>query len=169
MTHSLTGQIHLAAALAAIALGGIVLFRPKGGAGHRRLGYAYALAMVALNATALVIYRLTGHFNFLHGFALASLATLAAGLSFAIRRQPAGRWLDIHYRFMGWSYIGLLAAFVSESATRALLPWLQRQGLASMGWFWAVVGGATVLVCAIGARLLRTRGYATARRLQPRG
>jgi uncharacterized membrane protein len=168
MTHSLLGLIHLIAAFASMALGAVVLLRPKGGGRHRLFGYAYALAMLTVNATALAIYRVNGRFNFLHVFALLSLFSLLVGLTFAIRRRPAGRWLYQHYRFMGWSYIGLLAAFVAESSTRAVLPWLQRHGYASFGLFWVVVGLATAVVCGIGAHLLKTSGYAAAQRLQPR-
>jgi len=163
MTHSFLGLVHLIAAFAAVALGALVLFRTKGGRVHRRLGYAYALAMLTVNATALLIYRLTGHFNFLHLLAVISLATLLVGLSFAIRRRPARTWLPFHYCFMGWSYIGLVAALVAESSTRALLPWLKEHGFTSFNWFGVVVGATTVLVCVAGAWLLRTHGPAAAR------
>ena len=168
MTHSLLGLVHLIAALSALALGALVLFRPKGDGVHRLLGYAYALAMLTVNATALLIYRLTGRFNFLHVFAVISLVTLLIGLSFPIRRRPAGTWLPFHYHFMGWSYIGLTAALVAESSTRALLPWLKRHGFTSFGWFGVVVGVASALVCVVGVRLLKVYGPVAARHLPPK-
>lgn len=166
MTHSLLGTIHLFSAFASLVLGAAVLFRPKGGGLHWFLGYAYALGMLTVNGTALAIYRVNGRLNLLHLFALLSLFTLIAGLVIAIRRRPAGRWLYLHYRCMGWSYIGLTAALVAESSTRAALPWLRSRGYSSLGLFWVIVGIATAMVCGVGARLLRTSGHAAAQRLQ---
>ena len=166
MTHSPLGLLHLITAFAAISFGAMVLIRPKGNRLHRFLGYAYALSMLMLNGTALAIYRLSGRFNFLHIFAIISLVTLLVGLSFAIRRRPVDRWLNLHYRFMGRSYIGLMAALVAESSTRVALPWLQRHGFTSFGLFWVIVGLATAIVFGIGAHLEKTYGFAAARRIQ---
>jgi hypothetical protein len=68
--------------------------------------------------SALLIYKLTGQFGSFHGAALASLLTLMAGFIPVILHLPPGRWLELHFEFMNWSYVGLIAAGVSEAATR---------------------------------------------------
>jgi uncharacterized membrane protein len=157
MTHSITGQIHLFSSFAAMGAGAVIFLRPKAGAFHRRLGYAYAASMLAVNLTALLIYRVTGGFNAFHAFALISLVGVALGLRHAITRRPKGTWLISHYYWMGWSYAGLMAAFVAESGTRIVLPLLRQKGVAvSMGWFWAVVGFFSFAVIFV-ARILINR------------
>jgi uncharacterized membrane protein len=110
------GAAHAAAALAALAFGALVVIARKGTAFHRTMGMAYAVAMVALNVAALMIYRLTGHFGPFHALALLSLATIAVGVAVAIRRPP--NWLHRHYTMMSFSYLGLLSATTTEIAIR---------------------------------------------------
>ena len=50
------GAAHVAAALAALAFGLMVLAMRKGAQLHRAIGMGYAIAMVAVNGTALTIY-----------------------------------------------------------------------------------------------------------------
>jgi hypothetical protein len=56
---------------------------------------------------------------------------------------------------MTWSYVGLWAAAVSEVATR--LPAFRPSPGQGMAVFGIVVGVVTLLVVAVGARLIRTR------------
>src|SRR3712207_4566555 len=95
---TLLGPIHTVAALVAVASGAAVLLQPKGTRRHRQLGWTYVVSMVALNVTALSIYRLTGRFGAFHVAALVSVATLAAGLLPAVRRRPPDGWVESHYR-----------------------------------------------------------------------
>jgi uncharacterized membrane protein len=143
------GWVHTACAVAALVSGAAVLLRRKGTAGHRRLGWVYVGSMVALNATALLIYRLTGAFGPFHVAAVLSLATVAGGIVPAVRRRPAGRWLERHYWWMTCSYVGLLAAAVSEVVTR----------LPGTAFWWAVVL-PSALVIGVGAVVVgrRARG-----------
>jgi uncharacterized membrane protein len=140
------GWLHTGCALAALASGAAVLLRRKGTRWHRRLGWVYAGSMVALNATALLIYRLSGTFGPFHVAALLSLATVAVGVLAAVRRQPADRWLVRHYYWMTFSYVGLVAAAASEAATRL-----------SSRTFWWAVAGASAAVMAAGAFLVKRR------------
>ena len=55
---TLLGTLHVGFGLAAIASGAAVLLRRKGTASHRRLGWAYAAAMLGLTGSAMLIYRL---------------------------------------------------------------------------------------------------------------
>src|SRR3954463_39504 len=151
------GTIHLSTAIAALLSGAIVLLLRKGTRRHRQAGWTYVASMILLNATALMIYRLFGGFGPFHAAALISLASLSAGTVAAVgarrarRRGDAARratLLQRHYSFMTWSYVGLLAAAVSEITTR--MPALRPR--AGQGAAFAVsVVIATVLVIAVGA------------------
>ena len=116
MPISSLGAAHAAAALAALAFGLMVLAMPKGTQLHRAIGMGYATAMVAVNVTALSIYRLTGHFGPFHALAMLSLATVIAGVAAAVLRPR--NWLVKHYRMMSFSYLGLLAGTTAEIAIR---------------------------------------------------
>lgn len=148
MIYQIASGFHIGTAVSALIIGlGVVLVR-KGTRLHKQLGYAYFFNMLGLNISALFIYRLTGHFGPFHGAALASLLTLIAGFVPAYLHFPRGRWLDLHYEFMNWSYVGLIAAGVSEAATR--LPSTP---------FWAAVAASMLGVFLIGGMLI-ARGRA---------
>lgn len=156
MIHGPLGWAHVLSAGITLLAGLWIFLRPKGGSAHRCLGYIYAVAMLTMLATALSIYQLTGSFNPLHGFAILSTLQLGRGLFHAVARWPKRTWLDMHYVWMSWSYIGLCAALVAESATRVLIPYLRdKYGLRSFGWFWALVGIASVVVVGVGQALMR--------------
>lgn len=118
MTYQFTSGLHIGCAISALIFGFCVLLVRKGTRSHKQLGYAYFFNMLGLNISALFIYKLTGHFGPFHGAALAGLLTLIAGFIPAYRHLPRERWLEFHYEFMNWSYVGLIAAGVSEAATR---------------------------------------------------
>jgi len=157
------GLTHTIAATTALIAGAAVLITRKGTRRHRQLGWAYVASMLLLNATALMIYRLFGRFGPFHVGAVFSFVTVVAGTVAALgaRRARArgdavgrARALERHYQWMTWSYVGLAAAAVSEIATRmpALRP-RPGQGMA----FGITVAVATLLVVAVGARLIRRR------------
>lgn len=85
-----TGAVHLLFAIAALASGLFIVLRRKGTRTHRRVGRVYALSMIGLNVTALMIYRLTGTFGPFHVAALVSLLTIVGGVLPALRRRPRG-------------------------------------------------------------------------------
>ena len=116
MILSTIGAAHMAASVVALALGTVVVMERKGTAAHRAIGAGYVAAMVAVNLTALGLYRLTGHFGPFHLLALMSLATVAHGMLAALRRRRG--WLGTHYYAMAWSYLGLLAAACAEAVVR---------------------------------------------------
>ena len=118
MIYQFVSTFHIVSAISALIFGSCVLLARKGTRLHKQLGYAYFFNMLGLNITALFIYQLTGHFGPFHGAALASLLTLLAGFIPAYLHLPHGRWLEFHYEFMNWSYVGLIAAGVSEVSTR---------------------------------------------------
>lgn len=142
------GLVHTAVGVLAVSLGAAILLRRKGTRQHRWLGYGYVAAMLTLNLTALMIYRVFGGFGPFHVLALISLGTLAAGFYPAYRKRPAERWLQRHYELIGWSYIGLLAATAAEIAVR--VPALRGLGLS----FGLATALASFGVVGIGAWLL---------------
>lgn len=164
----LLGPLHLSAAVLALISGAAVLVvRPKGARWHRRLGWIYVGAMLSVNATALLIYKLFGGFGPFHVAALISLVGIVFGTRAAVRarrsrlaRQPFARaaWAERHYMWMTWSYVGLLAAFASETITR--LPAF-RPVLGGGRLFGVAVAGATLVIVAIGSRWIRAARVAT--------
>jgi uncharacterized membrane protein len=172
MTHSTLGLVHLIASLAALLIGIPIFLRPKLNRLHRALGYLYSISMITLLITALFIYRLTGSFNIFHAFVIISSITLGKGLYHAVARKPTGAWLAFHYKWMTGSYMGLVAAFIAESSTRILLPYLRdHYGIRSFGWFWAIVAAASFVVIAAGKYLQKRnwgilKGYSEALRVR---
>ena len=148
------GLIHTIFSGAALVAGAVVLLLRKGTTRHRRLGWSYVISMAGLNVTALLIYRLTGHFGPFHVAAIVSLVTVGAGAWAAVRRRPAKQWLARHYYWMTYSYVGLVAAAVAEVVTR----------LQTDSFWWAVIV-ASAGVFAVGAVLVRRRALPTLSRM----
>jgi uncharacterized membrane protein len=140
------GLLHTALALVALLLGLTVVLRAKGTRFHRRIGQSYAVCMVLVNATALLIYDMFGGFGPFHVAALVSLATVVAGFIPVFLRRPRHSWLELHATFMAWSYVGLVAAFCVEVAVR----------IPGIGFGAASVAG-TAIVVALGALIIHTR------------
>ena len=138
---------HIVSAVIALAAGGLVFLLPKGTSRHRVVGRVYVVAMVVLNLTALMIFRLFGTFGPFHAAALLSLATVVPAFLAAYRRRPG--WLGRHYYLMSFSYVGLLAATASEAATR--LP---------RSPFWWAVALSSLLVLVVGGVIV----FASARK-----
>ena len=111
------GGIHLFFAMLALVLGTMVLFKTKGTATHKRIGYSYILSMLGVNITALMIYRLFGSFGIFHWMAIASLLTIIAGMIPMFLKKPAS-YISLHFNFMYWSVFGLYAAFMAETCVR---------------------------------------------------
>ena len=108
--------LHVTGAVTAIACGAFVILWRKGKAAHRLAGLVYVFAMVLTNISALMIYRLTGRFGVFHVFAILSLTYTLLGLVIPILRRR--NWLSAHVRWMGWSYLSLLAAAFNEALIR---------------------------------------------------
>lgn len=151
-----SGLAHVAFGFASLVLGAGIFFLTKGTDLHRIVGVLYVLSMFGLNLTALLIYRLFGGFGVFHVLALASLATLLAGFFTVLLQRPRKRWLRNHYSFMGYSYVGLWAAFATEITVR-VVHW----PLAT------AVAVPTVLVVALGGALVQLREQRTIKSLRP--
>ena len=142
---STLGWIHTLFGLVALVAGTAVLLIRKGTRWHRTLGHVYLTNMIALNVTALSIYKLYGHFGPFHWMALGSLLTLIVGMIPVFTRRPKGSWLALHAAFINGSYVGLVAATAAEITSRI-------RGTEDM--FGLVVGGTSALVIGIGALLI---------------
>ena len=138
------GYIHSFAAAAAIVGGAFVVARPKGTRIHVLAGRLYLWTLFALNISALGIYRITGGFGPFHFGALLGLATIAAGV-LLLRLWKVGG-LYGHAYCMLWSYLGLLAAAVSEFATH-VLDWPSSSGVMGTSLAVFIVGGVIVHRC----------------------
>lgn len=143
---NILGLGHFFFALLAIVAGAVVVSRRKGTRFHKWCGRLYLVSMLAVNISALLIYRLWGHFGPFHVAAIISLATVLMGVQVAWRKKPARHWKVAHAYWMSWSYVGLLAAAVSESATRYLHY--------DFGW---TVGLATAAVLTVGGLIINRR------------
>src|SRR5262249_10497575 len=124
----------------------------------RSFGYLYSISMTVMLSTAFFIYHLTKSFNFLHIFAIASCPPLILGFSAAFTRRPG--WLPRHYYWMCYSYMGLCAAFVAETTTRIVMPYLVgHYHIRSTAWFWVIVGVCSFEVFYAGKRIMeRNKG-----------
>ena len=148
------GALHLAMAIIAMISGGAVsLMRSKGSVAHRRVGWVYVGSMIGLNVTAFWIYRLFGGFGLFHAAAIVSLLTVLFGMIPVLTRRPK-KWLEHHAYWMSWSYVGLLAAAAAETTSRV-----------PRSPFWWMVAGSTLLVVAIGSRIIRAKLPPAIRRL----
>lgn len=122
-------QLHVASALGAILLGGVVLFRRKGDRLHKVAGRVWAALMALAATSALFIseIRLLGRWSPIHLLALVVLATLV----YAIAMARAGR-IEAHRRAMQQLYV--LALVVTGLFT--LLPGRIMHGVVFGGGLW---------------------------------
>ncbi|MFN3849020.1 MAG: DUF2306 domain-containing protein [Spirosomataceae bacterium] len=116
---TLIAYTHIIASVMGLITSTIVLVAAKGTQFHRKMGYVFAVVMLIINISALMIYQLTGKFNFLHIFAIISLASLIRGMLPAMRRNSAN-WLRVHITGMTAAALGVWAAGVAELITRVL-------------------------------------------------
>jgi uncharacterized membrane protein len=99
-------QWHVAAALGALGLGTAVLFLRKGTPVHRRIGWLWVGAMLAVAITSFWITGIRpGQFSPIHLLSLLTLATLP----YAIWARRVGR-IRAHRAAMISLYVSLVAA-----------------------------------------------------------
>ena len=99
-------QLHIAAALGALALGTAVLFLRKGTRTHRRIGWFWVGAMLAVAITSFWITGLRpGQFSPIHLLSILTLATLP----YAIWARRVGR-IGSHRAAMMTLYVSLVTA-----------------------------------------------------------
>jgi uncharacterized membrane protein len=111
------GWVHLLASLAALAVGMLVLLRPKGTPVHKRRGRVYALTLLVTSLTALGIYR-RGIFFFPHWLAIATLIVTTTGVLAAHFKMPRKAWLHLHLTCLLTSLYILVGGGVNEMFLR---------------------------------------------------
>ncbi len=143
------GLVHTLFGIIAMVSGAIVIAFRKGTHLHKKIGYVYFIAMVLLNVTGLftqVLYK----FGPFHWLALASLVGVVIGISMPVVFKRYKHWLLLHYYFMLWSYVGLIAAFFSEIIVR--VPTFN-----SVSYFWQLVILASIVTYFVGGYYIETR------------
>lgn len=81
-------QVHALAALAALAIGLVQFFGPKGSLPHRTLGFAFVILMVVAATTAIFIRQLNdGGFSPIHLFVPLTFAGLYGLVRHAMARR----------------------------------------------------------------------------------
>jgi uncharacterized membrane protein len=140
--------LHVISAVLALAFGVGIFTTRRGTPSHRRLGYGYIASMAVMNSAALSLYARTGEFGPFHLAALISLATLAAGALPVIVRRPRRGWLPVHWEFMSWSFVGLVAAAIAEAAFR----------IPGVSYWPSIVAGTILVFFAGGACIYKSRG-----------
>ena len=100
-------SVHLSAALAALVLGGIVLFRPKGTSVHKLMGRSWValMSMVALSSFWLRGLNTDGSLSWIHILSAITLFSLGMAVV-GIRRGN----LKQHQGYMIGVYLGLVGA-----------------------------------------------------------
>lgn len=146
-TLTTAGTIHTVLAAAGIVLGLVQFLTRKRGSLHRAVGYAFVYAMLVADCAALLVFQFTGVFNILHVGVLTSLACIAAGLWPVLHSPRRTDWREKHYLWISWSYVGLLAAAVTELAVRTL-------PLGNAGQAWLVTLSVTLVVTLVGRALI---------------
>ncbi len=130
------GLIHLVSGILALIFGGLVLILKKGTLLHKRIGYVYVVSMVILLISSFGIYRLFGKFGVFHYLSLVSTFSLGAGMLPMFKKDRTPKDIEIHFKRMYWSVVGLFAAFAAESFVR----------IPKFGGFWSAVAWSFVVV-----------------------
>jgi uncharacterized membrane protein len=156
-------MLHAVSASVALLAGTAVVLRRKGTPSHRWLGRAYAASMCGTLVTSFLIYDLFGGFGVFHWAAVVSTITLGCGLAAVLFVRPRRGWLQLHLNFMSYSYLGLVAAAVSEATVRLpIVPFIARTfGTSIVLAFGLAVGVPTLAVFAFGSRVIAKRTRAS--------
>ncbi|MEL7834276.1 DUF2306 domain-containing protein [Fodinibius sp. Rm-B-1B1-1] len=119
--------IHTLSGVIAIITGAWNLVSQKGTQQHRLVGWIYIGSFTMLLLTSFGIYEMFGGFGPFHIMSIVSTVTLGLAIYFPLRREHYEGWIEHHYFWILYSYIGLLMATGSH---------LSRYG--PSGWpFWA--------------------------------
>lgn len=110
--------LHLAAAVAALALGAVVLARRKGTPAHKALGRAWVALMAAVALSSFWIFEIRKGAgpSWIHLLSVWTLVSLACALYF-IRRGN----VRAHRGFMIGTFLGLAGAGLGGALYRLLL------------------------------------------------
>jgi uncharacterized membrane protein len=137
------GAIHTAAASVGLLTGATQVIRTRRDRFHRRMGYVYITAMTIADLTVLGVYEFTGSFNGFHALAMFNLFSMAMALRPMLMNPRPYQWKINHYMWIGWSYVGLCAAGVTEFLLRVpKVNWVTSTLVGSFGVM--IIGGIVV-------------------------
>lgn len=114
------GLLHAGAAVAALLLGLVTVARPKGTPRHRVLGGAYAVLLLVVDMAALAIPRDEAGLGPFQVLAVVSLVTVSVGIVPMWVLPRTEGVIAVHGITMSFSYVGLVAAGLSQAAAQAL-------------------------------------------------
>lgn len=150
--------VHIIAASAAVPLGAVILTMHKGTATHRAMGYGYFLAMIVANLSILpiearVLPIADTRFGIFHILALVSLGSMTLGAVGLIRWRRTGNIeaMRSHQIYLGYSYLGLVMALVSELLVN---PNLGFSSVATPQQFWTSMAVVNIVLYAVGSILI---------------
>jgi uncharacterized membrane protein len=144
---TVAGAIHTVLSSVGIVVGAEQLIRTRRDRLHRRLGYVYVGAMLVADVAILTVYRFSGHVNVFHVGAIVNIAMIALGLRPMLATPRPAQWRITHYMFISWSYVGLVAAALTELVIRT-------QPVGAGGPTIVATIVASMLVAGIGAVLI---------------
>lgn len=150
---TLAGRVHTILSTVGILVGAGQLIRTRRDRLHRRLGYVYVSVMLIADAAILTVYRFNGRFNVFHVGAIVNIVMIALAIRPMLADPRPRQWRLKHYLFVSWSYVGLLAAALTELVIRT-------QPLGG--------GGATIIVTIVASTLVAATGGALIHRHRPR-
>lgn len=104
-------QLHLGTAVAALAIGGVLMAGLKGRTLHRVLGWTWVVCMAVTAISSLFIHRTNpGGFSFIHGLSAWTIVALPMAVWFARKHQVRRhRGMMMGLFFGGLCIAGLLA------------------------------------------------------------
>ena len=150
MFSSNIGLAQTVCAAIVILIGLLVILATKGTKQHKMLGYAYFVAMISMNVTALFTKSIYS-FGPFHWMAIGSMILVTAGILVPLFFRRSQNRLKIHYDFMLWSYVGLIAAMFSEIAVR--VPAVGAV-IGGGSLFWGLVISSSVATFVIGGYMI---------------
>ena len=110
---SLAIKIHLAAAVAALFLGGVMLASRKGRTFHRVAGWTWVAIMTTVAVSSIFVRTINpGHFSWIHGFTAFTLLSLPVGVIAAKRHKVSTHRGTMMGMFIGGLVIAGLFTFV---------------------------------------------------------
>lgn len=101
LASGLAVKAHVAAALLAMAAGGVLLAAPKGRALHRTLGWTWVGLMTVAAVSSFFLHSLTGALSPIHAISAWVIVGLPMGIA-AVRRRDIAR----HRKTMTGMYVG---------------------------------------------------------------
>ena len=131
---------HVLAAFSALVVGAAVLLVRKGTHTHRVIGTVYVVALTIVNVAALFLHRESA-FGVFHWLAVASLVTIAVGLSPLLLGKRSPPVIATHAYCMTWSYAGLVAAGCGQFVVAV--------GPSDSGWVVPLVIGAVLSISGV--------------------